>query len=840
MTTVTSVQLPKVLVVGDWIVDDNWVASTHAPAPDSKSDTVYYIAQHHPHSETRELAGAGRVASLVYSAVNPNVPYTKGVYEGYAIEGIGVWDPADDRMLRAMLDVDRNVGRSPYHVTKTTGDAPLSVNTKLHNLGPALLEQIGFFPSSVWPKEKLTHPPRDKYYGTPRVWRTYQRRGAQLNLVSRFDWDLFAPSGQHGAREWLSSDHFKQSKVIESWSHIMGSVGKLSAVLIKDLGKGVVSRALIEQLAKDKNCSCVPWYISTRSWAPSWLDVLKEIDVRLVVFTGRAMRQYGDVSTWLTDNGKVTKEAIEEFQKLDTRFNPPANRRLIVGLLDGLRSIALVNSQAKSENLFIHADREAKGMRTDVGVGFAAALFSAMSFGLMQDKAGGQYSTPIDSRYLFEDSVRFGVKWMCSQFSNLNAPELPSKPSAFRLGVFSGSKPVTTGDDAGRLALACQHGKTKTWKPDELPTIGPIDKASSAVVLSEWEQAMDSSVSGVIISVPEKPTFQPWRAAVELNGFVCCMPEKRKALAVLRRQIDDFDPESAKHPLAGMLISKPGTGKTLLVQRLVDALGLRSLKFNVTTLTRREDIHACFDRIASEQADQFTRNKKLLVFFDEINARLDNQYVYDAFLAPLEDNYYLREGSKYNLKPCVWLFAGTAMPTIGSPRGASSESADQETSVGNEEARNKSGCGAAIFAGLIRPEDNKAEDFESRLTMEPVNLVALEDVRHLDDEDKAVRSGYLALEKVYLGVALARHIHPDLHRIKRDVLDTLRQLKPGLTVRDVRRFVEKNLKTILGSGQWKDRKAVADNKTLFVGNELQRPKSSAEEWIEIVDEQVNK
>jgi hypothetical protein len=78
----------------------------------------------------------------------------------------------------------------------------------------------------------------------------------------------------------------------------------------------------------------------------------------------------------------------------------------------------------------------------------------------------------------------------------------------------------------------------------------------------------------------------------------------------------------------------------------------------------------------------------LIVFIDEINAKLNNQHVYDAFLEPLEDGTYVHSGKTFRLAPCVWIFAGTEEPT-----------------------RAKSGA----------PASDKAEDFQSRLTR-PVHL----------------------------------------------------------------------------------------------------------------------
>ena len=110
-----------------------------------------------------------------------------------------------------------------------------------------------------------------------------------------------------------------------------------------------------------------------------------------------------------------------------------------------------------------------------------------------------------------------------------------------------------------------------------------------------------------------------------------------------------------------MLVASPGSGKTFLVNRLAKSLGMRGLKFNITQMLSKSDILDCFDTIVTTQAQN--RDEKIIVFFDEINAQLGGQYVYDTFLAPIEEGVYVRAGKTFPIDPCVWIFAGTEKPT---------------------------------------------------------------------------------------------------------------------------------------------------------------------------------
>lgn len=81
-----------------------------------------------------------------------------------------------------------------------------------------------------------------------------------------------------------------------------------------------------------------------------------------------------------------------------------------------------------------------------------------------------------------------------------------------------------------------------------------------------------------------------------------------------------------------MLIAAPGSGKTFLAKRLAQTAGLRFVPFNITQMRSKADLLECLDTIVATQAEEDDR--QLMVFIDEINAKLENTEVYGAFLTP--------------------------------------------------------------------------------------------------------------------------------------------------------------------------------------------------------------
>jgi hypothetical protein len=275
-------------------------------------------------------------------------------------------------------------------------------------------------------------------------------------------------------------------------------------------------------------------------------------------------------------------------------------------------------------------------------------------------------------------------------------------------------------------------------RPIPLPTDLPLWNEFKWETLSgEWRQAF--SERGVVTvrdrNGNSKEEFQLWRAMTDIPGYVTCIPNKRRhVLTLLRagRSLKYVPPDDRKAK-SFFIVDDPGSGKSFMVERLAATLDMPYLRFNIASLSAKEELRDCFHRISllqSEHPDAIP-----LVFFDEMNAKKGVQTVYDAFLEPLEDGTYNHDGTTVHLKPCLWIFAGTERPVK-----------DLHAS-------------------------NKAQDFESRLSHEVMYLNGLKksDGKQTSNEEEP-EADLEQLEQIYIGVATIRALFPDVTKISTKVL----------------------------------------------------------------------
>ena len=231
-----------------------------------------------------------------------------------------------------------------------------------------------------------------------------------------------------------------------------------------------------------------------------------------------------------------------------------------------------------------------------------------------------------------------------------------------------------------------------------------------------------------------------------VDGYICCVRSKNEQLKKLVQEITQSSRLPRIRHDSALIVSGPGGGKSFLARRLADTLGFHLLVFNITQMLSRSDILDAFDTISTSQIQNGTR--EIMVFFDEINARLENHSVYDAFLAPLEEGFYIRGGKRFVIKPCVWLLAGTDFPGGGS--------------------------------NMPHSADDKASDLRSRLTLGQFEL-------NVKGEDFEMQR----LERVYSCVSLLLSAYPDARRVSEKTIHAFGLLPRKTTFREMVHFVAK-------------------------------------------------
>jgi len=205
----------KILVVGDWIVDDYWVIGDHRSPKSVRTGQMHHRALHTKHASIRAFCGAGRTASLLSQAIGDD---GQPLFE---IIGLGIWAKNDTDSLISMFVPENTIDVNPYHLNKEKRTPPNNVH--LINLG-MFLEKKG---------EKID-------YATTRVIRSYHRSGQNVRQLQRLDWELPAKykNDKDKLPEWVQDVKVLNKKLTQYLKDIVPDFNDIDAVVIKDLGKG--------------------------------------------------------------------------------------------------------------------------------------------------------------------------------------------------------------------------------------------------------------------------------------------------------------------------------------------------------------------------------------------------------------------------------------------------------------------------------------------------------------------------------------------------------------------------------------------------------------------------
>lgn len=671
---------PDTLIVGDWFVDEHWSVGVHRSSSSSRTGRGHYRALQPLWGEVRAFCGAGRSAFFLR-----NVRGEDGAPFFGTLFGLGFWNGKDTDALRTLFDPQVRQ-HSPYRLSDDPPHPPTSI--ELVNMHDGL------------------HTGKDDEYReafefTNRIIRIYRQEKEGTVSFERFD---FEPR--------LRPVRWTKKQLDQLEKSLKRHLGKkrISVVVIKDLLKGAVTKQIIERLANGVG-KHARWYVSSKKWLPDWLKLLAKVDLRLLcvpqVAAREATHSERDLTRWLTRSGHPTLEAlakIDSLQQAVQRDNSP--NPLIVVMPRGFS--ALCRAPDPAGDLCLVQPQEAFEP-TVVPMGGASIFFPALCACLEFAEQKGRKA---DTQEFLLHAIECTADWVRAEGDRVLNPDTWKPDPAKWSPAPSLLKLSTCLTKARRV----QGEPPTTWEDES----------------SGWQQALDADGLGVVNANGRKE-LQIWRSMVEVDGYVCCESKKRQKLRSLVRGIDEFCADPRFH-VACMLVAAPGGGKTFLVNRLADAANLEPVPFNISHLNARGEILGWFDQILAKQEES---TRRLLVFVDEINSPLDGSSPpYSAFLSPLEDAAYVRDGQTLPLQPCVWIFAGTESPK----------------------------------------HQPKGSDFLSRATLGLIDL----------NPDSRTE---LELDRVYAGASLLRSIYPDVRRVSAQVLKAFRGLPKDVRIRDLKHFV---------------------------------------------------
>ncbi|MCP4201223.1 MAG: ATP-binding protein [bacterium] len=565
----------KVLVVGDWFVDDHWVAGEHRSSTSSRIGKRHLRSLQSKESATESLCGAGRTASVLVSAE-------------FRVSGVGICAEADEAVLLALLDSDQLANRNP-HTLQRWADARKPKGIEFTNLG-------------------------SKKSGTSRAIRIYEREGANVVLTARFDWETQVP---------------KQLDLQPLIRLIRKEGQDIEAVVIKDLGKGLVRTKLVRVLAGD--LSSVPWFVSTKEFLPSWQELLKDVDLRVFLIPelaaraaiGKPLRKEGTdrarrLTSWMVGSCEPSKGALTLLREFLLPLFPDRNRALGPGCVVVVADDSTVLALATEKNGFaFHHSLQAPMPPMP----FSSVLLGALVRRVLDNP------TRCPSE-LTEGAADFACEW--------------------------------------RLAERRRATDHRNWSPAQEPTDdGRLEKTVGAEISTfdwkekheEWKRAFNPEHLG-LVGPQASPRLELWRAMTELRGYICIGREKRRTVASLVQMLREFARSEVRKTESALLKASPGSGKSHLVKCLAHLGDFEVLRFDVSQLYRQEELIDCFDRISTTQA-QLGRGTPLILFFDEVDSEFGGVPPYRSFLRPLEEGVYVRAEKLFHIRPAVWLFAAS-------------------------------------------------------------------------------------------------------------------------------------------------------------------------------------
>jgi hypothetical protein len=489
---------------------------------------------------------------------------------------------------------------------------------------------------------------------------------------------------------------------------VPGEVGSVDVIIVDDLEKGAVTTAVVKRLhAKFPGAR---WYVRAKVLMPDWLRDNPEVKVELLVVGPEVAPQLSPFERW-HERQRITSEALR-----------------VLGSVPNAKNVVLLSERREVIGKFCrdHDDQArviwggSPIVATPIRqIGWTDAFMAA----LVHYSNGGSRVTDV------------------------------------------GNGPITSTHIEQALLAADQHGDVT--KPPGTEVTGQSAQATISshnyswkVEAEEWRTAM----LGIGLleepkgdnADPEKRTeqLQVWRASTQLRGYIACIDEKRNVLDEIGRNLRSFSRGTNARHLGIMLQSDPGSGKTHLARCLADAFQFTMLDCDIAQMVHREELFDFFDTVATEQSKD--ERKPLLVFVDEVNATLDGNAVYGAFLSPLESGVYERHGRRFQLRPCVWLFTGTKVSDAG--------------------------------------REEKLSDLISRMSLvEKIDYQSLLDLHPgtsplaVETRDTVKRKAQL--EQVYLGASMINHYFPDVTQVDIELLKRFWALDPRSSpFREIRRI----------------------------------------------------
>lgn len=289
-------QKDKILVIGDWFIDENWLmAKTDNYHSTDVGEAHYSSLIKGPANFVLSVCGVASILKTLSGNknnednTNKEDPKNQSINDKFDLVGVGAWNPRDTEIIQRILCA-RNPHKkfmTPYALTnnlqKLLEECPRDKGTgclKCDRKNYQLINLVREGPKS------------EENVSTNRIYRIYEGFGSDKpKLRYRFDWQI----------------DLDENLINPNWFE---GIDNVKAVIMVDHGKGVITDSLIDTLLRlygDAN-----WYVRNKLETPSWFErlVSNNKKLKLLVIDQQLVNHTYGLRTWQR-NGKLCRASLE-------------------------------------------------------------------------------------------------------------------------------------------------------------------------------------------------------------------------------------------------------------------------------------------------------------------------------------------------------------------------------------------------------------------------------------------------------------------------------------------------------------------------------------------------
>lgn len=228
-------EVKKILIVGDWMIDEHWVTGVHRSPMSSRTGKTHLRCRNMDDGATLDLCGAGTTAAVIHRAQQKETM-------NHHISGLGIWHEKDTDFLKNLIHSPRHGNLQPPH--RFTTISPEDGKEKTTEPSPEKTIELANIAEAIFPdpvkREELK-------IGTTRIARVYRHTRSKAEILQRIDWETRIPNGKNF---WTDTKGTKSAKTVSEticdWleeKQLSFKFSEFNVIVVKAWAKGLFRKS---------------------------------------------------------------------------------------------------------------------------------------------------------------------------------------------------------------------------------------------------------------------------------------------------------------------------------------------------------------------------------------------------------------------------------------------------------------------------------------------------------------------------------------------------------------------------------------------------------------------